>query len=328
MNYIKIIFGHMIIGLIHYPWRIFEQILGKSLNAATKAHYYIMMVFRALYRSYPVIVKYPSPVLEGSDITLKVNLCQNNQQWFFRLKGKYEREWIQIMAEGMKDAEAFLDIGSNIGIYAMTIAQAFPDKKVTAIEPLKDNFNLLNDNILLNKLLNVKTHNAVVTNSSEASIPFYPNPIHDGGGSTIQTDTYRTGDVLIDAGRYKEQNSAFEPEVTIANLRVDDLVQSRSVLKVDVEGAEVSVLESARNSLSNGLVDLVIVEVLDETIDGVISLLNELQFECFAEDSSAPLQVGDQLHHFVGNILGLRRGSSQYDTLRNRLASKNINNVL
>lgn len=328
LNTIKILIGHMIIGLIHYPWRITEKILGKSLQTATKAHYYIMMVFRALFSTYPVIIRYPSPLSGGEEITLKVNLCQNNQQWFFRLKGKYERQWIRLMAEGMNDAEAFFDIGSNIGVYTMTIAKAFPGKEVTAIEPLQENFKLLNDNVQLNMLSNVRTHNAVVTNSSEDTVTFYPNPIHDGGGSTVQSDIYRTGDVLIDAGQYREQNSAFEPEVSIANIRVDDLVSGRSVLKVDVEGAEVSVLESARKSLSNGLVDLVIVEVLHETIDGVIALLNELQFDCFAEGSPAPLKVGDQLHHFVGNILGLRKGASQYEILRDRLASENTDNVL
>lgn len=323
LNNLKILFGHIIIGLIHYPWRITEKVTGKSLKASTKAHYYIMMIFRSFFSTYPVVIRYPNPVKEDSMITLKVNLCQNNQQWFFRLKQRYEREWITLVYEGMKYADAFIDIGANIGVYTMTIANALPDKEVIAVEPLKDNFETLNENSGLNNLLNVRTHKAVVTNSHENTISFYPNPIHDGGGSTIKADQYRTGDVLIDVGQYQRTNTAFVPEIKISNVRVDDLVHSRSVLKIDVEGAEIPVLESGRKSLEDGKVDLVIVEVLDETIGGVISFLNELEFDCFAEGANGLLSEGAQLPHFVGNILGLRRQAPQYESLRSKFLGGN-----
>lgn len=40
-----------------------------------------------------------------------------------------------------------------------------------------------------------------------------------------------------------------------------------------MEGAEVSVLESGKTCSKKGLVDMVVVEVLDETIDAVIQFL-------------------------------------------------------
>jgi FkbM family methyltransferase len=315
-NSLKILLGHAIIWSVYYTWRIIEKILGKTFGGVTKSHYYIMRIFRCLFSSFPVTIKYRNPVNRDFNIKLKVDLCQNNQQWYFRLKGNYEREYIKMIASCMEKAETFLDIGSNIGVFAITIAQAFPTKKIIAVEPLKENFKSLNRNMALNSIYNVEAHNAVVSNSKSGKIKFHPNPIHDGGGSTIKRSFYRTGDVYVDVAQYQVTNSSFVPEIEIKSIKIDDITKSRSVVKIDVEGAEVSVLESGRSVFSRGLVDLIIIEVLDETIDRVVHILNGHGFDCFTQGMIEPIKAGTRLRRYIGNIICLRREALEYNLMK------------
>ena len=63
------------------------------------------------------------------DVKLQVDLYQNNQQWYFRLKGNYELELVKMIVREMMNADTFVDIGSKIGVYVKTIAQKLPDEK-------------------------------------------------------------------------------------------------------------------------------------------------------------------------------------------------------
>lgn len=318
INSIKKSLGYLIIALVYYSWRIVEKVFRKSLGSSKKSHYYIMCIFRLFFKSYQVVIKYQNPIRPDLKIKLQVDLCQNSQQWYFRLKGKYEIEWIKIIANSMHYVDNFVDIGSNLGIYAITIAQAFPTKKIIAIEPLKENFTSLRDNTMLNSISNIKLLNTAVSSCENEKIKFYPNPIHDGGGSTIKESFYRTGDIFVNAEQYQKRNTTFLSEIEISNIKIDDIIRSKSVIKIDVEGAEVSVLESGRNIFREGLVSIMVIEVLDETIDKVITLLDDYGFDCFTQDMTIPIKVGTRLSSYVGNIMCLRRESFEHRFLKEK----------
>ena len=264
INFLKVTFGKTVIGLIYYPWRTVEKLLGISFGANSKSHYYIMMFFRFFFSAFVVIIAFRNKLMKAPQtIGLRVDLCQNNQQWFFRLRDKYEIEWMKLIAKSMGSADSFIDIGSNIGLYAVTVAQLFPHKKVIAVEPLNENFLTLNENIKLNSLSNIKAIKATVSNQEGGKTYFYPNPIHDGGGSVIKSPVYRTGSISIDAESFQKKNPEFCKEFEIRNIKLDEIIDSQSVIKIDVEGAEVSVLESGKTCFKKGLVDMVVIEVLD-----------------------------------------------------------------
>lgn len=169
-NSLRILFGNAIIWTVYYSWRIVEKLLDKTLGAGTKSHYYIMMIFRFLFKSFLVNIKYENPIDSGCNIELRVDLCQNNQQWYFRLKGRYELDCMKLIAGGMENAEVFADIGANVGVFAITIAQAFPAKRIIAVEPLRENLESLNGNIALNAICNVEALNAVISNTESGMI--------------------------------------------------------------------------------------------------------------------------------------------------------------
>ena len=274
-----------------------------------------MRIFQRLGRHFPVTIRYLNPASQGQQsITLRLDLCENNQLWYFRMREHYEREWIQAISQAMNNAESFIDVGANIGVFALTVAQAYPDRAVVAIEPLPSNYLRLQANVLLNRLSNIASYKAAVADDNQP-ISFYVNPIHDGGGSIVQPMDYRTADVRIDAAEYRTRHPDFVAVEQVDSLRLDDVITTKSVVKIDVEGAELSALTSGKCVLKNGLVDVMVVEVTDTTISEVIGFLDEVEFDCFTWGQKSPMAMGTQVDWKIGNLLCLRRQSSTYGAM-------------
>lgn len=295
---------------IDYAWRAGEKLLRRRFPA--KEHYLIMKAFRCLSRHYPVTIAYPNPVSTGSQaITIKLDLCENSQDWYFRQKDRYEQDWVRVISFGMNNADSFIDVGAHIGVYALSMAQAYPDKRVVAIEPLPSNYSRLEENVQANGLSNVELHQAVISDVA-GSVRVYVNPINDGGGSMIQTNVYRTGDVKIDALQYQRQHPDFAPVVVARAMSLDDVITGASVLKIDVEGAELLVLRSGESSLNDGKIDLIVVEVTAESIGEILEFLAKAGFDCFYRGESSPISDVALLPRGLDNILCLRKGSPAY----------------
>lgn len=310
-NNLRVIFARALITLVHYAWRAAEKGLRKRFPV--KEHYLIMNVFRGLARRYPVTIQYPNPIAtNGQTITLRLDLCQNSQDWYFRLRDTYELEWLQSIDLAMQSAQTFVDVGAHLGVYSLPIAQAYPECQVLAIEPMLSNFESLESNVRLNHLSNIEPVNAAVSEDS-GPVFFYANPLNDGGGSLLKSLDYRTGDVRISADDYQRRHPGFCPESVVETRQLNKLIIRPSVVKIDVEGAEVSVLKSGMDTLKNGLVDLLVVEVIKDTISQVINLLDEAEFDCFFQGQRTPITDPSLLNRGLGNILCLRRNSQIYE---------------
>ena len=164
-NSLRVLFAQLLIATIDYGWRASEKVLRRRFPV--KEHYLIMKTFRSLSRQYPVTIAYHNPVANGSQaLTFQLDLCENSQEWYFRQKERYERDWLKVIGLGMNCADSFIDVGAHIGVYALPIAQAFPGKRVVAIEPLPSNYSRLEDNVRANHLTNIELHEAAITEAS------------------------------------------------------------------------------------------------------------------------------------------------------------------
>lgn len=317
-NRIKAGMAHVGIGAFRLSWKALRVLSWKPLPA--KEHYYIMRMFRLFFRSYAIWIGYPNPLAPEKTLRLRLDLCENSQQWYFRERGSYDSLELALIAEEMENADAFIDVGSNIGVYAVSIAQAFPKKMVTAVEPLGKNIETLKANIEVNALTNCRLRKGAVSNSNRP-VEFYINPIHDGGGSLIAPRQYRTGDVLIDVGAYKETHPEFEGSVVVETFPLDSLAETKSAMKIDVEGAEVDVIRSGQRKLEDGFVDLLVVEVLQETSEEVVTLLGGWGFDSFLLPGYTPLAPGKPLPWFVRNMICVRRGTQAHKRISRRSSS-------
>lgn len=303
--------GIAVITLLEYVWRVAELHFRRPLPR--RRHYIAMRLFRTFGHSFPVTLTYPNPLVPGgARLSICLDLCQNHEI-YVRAKGRYEIEWLRLIAGAMQDADGFIDVGANVGIYALTIAQAFPEKRVVAVEPVPDNYARLARGVELNRLSHVTTLRAAISDAGGPAT-FHVSPIHDGGGSLVPLVSYQTGDISVDAAQYRKRHPSFQPTFEVDVISLDSLVETKSVIKIDVEGGEGMVLRSAERVLRKGLVDLMVVEVQVETFGDVVRLLDQSDFECFLYGRRLPVKPEDGrlLPFRVANLLCLRRGSPSY----------------
>jgi len=109
------------------------------------------------------------------------------------LDNDYEKFSLQILKNNLSPGSLFVDIGAHYGAYSLYAAQS-ADSKVLAIEPVAENFELLNLNVKTNDLGGlITTHNYAASDQNgeaEFNIPwasdsagFYEHP----NAETIRT---------------------------------------------------------------------------------------------------------------------------------------------
>ena len=150
--------------------------------------------------------------------------------------GEYEREETAMILALAAPARCILDIGANMGWYALQLARANPACTVHAFEPIPSSFRFLQRNIALNRLPNIHAHQ-VAMGRAPGRIPFYFYPEGSGNAS---------------AANLAERTDAEVIECPVE--RVDDVVRSLRLdvdfIKCDVEGAELLVFEGAQDTLA------------------------------------------------------------------------------
>jgi len=185
----------------------------------------------------------------------------------------YEPEQIARCLQLIKDhrLECFLDIGSNIGLYSLLVARHVPDLgQIHAFEADAANFHQLCGNIFLNGFWDkIKAHRLGLSDHvGEATF------LKNLGSSTGTSRIAETAPASTRTHRYES--------VTISITTLDqifpDFSGKRLMLKIDVEGHELQVLEGARALLANNVCYLQM-EILDENTDRLESIEQRFQLK-------------------------------------------------
>jgi FkbM family methyltransferase len=208
----------------------------------------------------------------------EIRLVADNGMSFQRSNScKKEPETVQWIEENVKKSDVFYDIGANVGAYSL-VADKFCNGgiKVYAFEPSFSTFQLLCKNIIMN--------------NCQKSI--FPYMICLSEKEQLQTLNYFS----VDAGQSRHttgnnyidcMGENFTPEYSqyIFGYRIDFLVKRwgfapPNLVKLDVDGTELDILRGASETLRNGTVRSILVEVSTEELQGqqVVSFLNEAGF--------------------------------------------------
>ena len=177
----------------------------------------------------------------------------------------------------------FLDIGANMGWYALNLAARFPAARVHAFEPVPATFRSLERNLALNGFGNVELHNLGLMDET--------------GGQTFFCDPRISG-------RASARNLVDDPAARPVDCpvsRLDDFVRDHGVrpdlLKVDVEGAELMVFRGGLETLAAHR-PLIMTEMLRKWSrkfgyhpNEVIGLLAGLGYRCYFVDGSRLVEL-------------------------------------
>lgn len=137
--------------------------------------------------------------------------------------------------ERFPDAKLFLDVGANIGAFAVFAKSLWPSSTVICFEPLSENFEVLQENVA--GIEGVKLIKKAVVGSSEKQVGFR-NP-----SFLTSTDGYfNPGDGKVERGLPTLVEACTIEEV-LADGKAD-------MLKMDCEGAEGEILEFSKPLLS------------------------------------------------------------------------------
>lgn len=146
--------------------------------------------------------------------------------------GTYEHDKQQLIQSMVKPGMTVYDIGANAGFYTLAFSRLVgPQGRVIAFEPLAENVASLRRHILLNGLSNVTVIQAAVSGEvGMASFQLGPNNA--------------MGHLSGDAGAY------MLPTVTLDGLVQSGTIPPPDLVKMDVEGAESTVLAGAADLLA------------------------------------------------------------------------------
>lgn len=128
----------------------------------------------------------------------------------------------------IKPNDIVVDIGAHAGIFTILASHYAKNGKVYSFEPFKENYNLLLENISLNKVKNVKAFNQAVSDKS-GKLKFYVSTSKNKGQNSI----HKLGES--------------QKETRAEKISFKDFIKTISkidFLKIDCEGAEYEILFS------------------------------------------------------------------------------------
>jgi len=141
-----------------------------------------------------------------------------------------------------KDPGWFFDVGANVGLYSWKVHQFSPHRKILAFEPDPENIILLEKTLNGANFQNVEICKCALSNQL-AEVSFFQDNLTSATGCVAGKDKPWIEQYL---------NSSAN-EIRVKTESLDSVVskdKTPSLIKIDVEGHEVEVLQGGKNTLS------------------------------------------------------------------------------
>jgi FkbM family methyltransferase len=168
------------------------------------------------------------------------------------------------------DGVVAIDCGANIGVHTLEWARSMSGwGSVIAIEAQERIFYALAGNIALNNCFNARAiFGAVAATDGTMRVPT-PNYLAPGSFGSLELKQTKTNEFIGQAIDYNDDKLT-----EIRMLALDSLGLARlDLIKIDVEGMELDVLEGARQTIGRCL-PIIVIERLKTNHDALVTALN------------------------------------------------------
>ncbi|MFN3975386.1 MAG: FkbM family methyltransferase [Dehalococcoidia bacterium] len=210
---------------------------------------------RVLWRFYLAHPRQPLvvPWHKGTRVILYPDNSIYRSLFYGRL---YEPNEMAFLESTLKQGGVFVDVGANIGLYSLFASRLVGESGVVlALEPSEREFHRLQENIVLNRAQNIRARRVAASNEI-------------GAVSLMVASGETPG--LNSLGPFGLEGTVLDHVETVPAKPLDTLVEEESLqrvdfIKIDVEGAELKVLQGAQGVLHRFRPTL-LVELQDRTL--------------------------------------------------------------
>jgi FkbM family methyltransferase len=231
----------------------------------------------------------PITILEGPAKGLRINLHGAAVAF---ATGAAERPLQDALVHEIRPGATVFDIGANVGFVTLVAARLVgPSGRVVAFEPVPENVESIRENLALNDVDWVELRETAVGREA-------------GSARMIVSD--------ISAFSRLETTSVPDAErerIDVSITSIDELVSSGSVpvpdlVKIDVEGAELEVIEGMRRTIAEHH-PVILCEVHDCNVP-YAELMRSLGYEPVNLDEDVPVERGHRNAHTLAKPASAR----------------------
>lgn len=183
-------------------------------------------------------------VLNGIEITL-ITHCQDKVHGAM-LRGEFPLcksylALLEALQNTIQPHHQVLDIGANVGSIAIVLAKTQPEATIYCFEPDVLNFSLLNINIILNNVTNVRTFNYALGKHREF-IDMYLSTSNFGDHRSVKTTKNDLNERYFtkSASKVEKVNPL---EFLTSSLQLEE-ARHFDLVKIDTQGADFEILEA------------------------------------------------------------------------------------
>lgn len=182
--------------------------------------------------------------------------------------------------EASKGASCVFDVGAHIGLVTLPMSSVLgEDGVVISFEPAEANLKHLKSHVRKNNIQNVVVIDKLVGREKKDNVLFYESDDATGMNSIVQKN--KTKD-------YSKKNKQ--------QISIDEYCKESGYLpvliKIDVEGAEIDVLEGAVKTITMAKPDIYLsvhpreIILNNQTIDDLVKLIHRIGYDCYEVDGS------------------------------------------
>jgi FkbM family methyltransferase len=222
----------------------------------------------------------PVPILSGPGRGLRINLHGSAVAF---ATGTAERPLQSALLSELRPGATFFDVGANVGFMTIIAARLVgPAGRVVAFEPVPENVAAIRENLALNGIDWVDVHETAVARQA--------------GSASLVVSNVSAFSRLTSVPAPSSVRETIEVAVTsIDEFLASNPQRAPDVVKIDVEGAELEVIEGMRSTLAEHR-PVVLCEIHDCKLE-YAELMDNLDYHPMSLDADVPIeQVGRNAH--------------------------------
>ncbi len=211
-------------------------------------------------------------------------------------KRLFDYEEMMFLQKHLNSTSTFIDVGVNIGDYSLIASSIIRKNTIHSFEPFKSVLKRFQENIQLNSIRNIKTHEMVVSNTDGYEY-FDSEP-----ESEVNHIAY-----VNSAKSIKIQS------ITLDTFAKNNNISQIDILKIDVEGAEMKVLLGAKKLLAKGKIKIILLELnrnnqsFGSTNKEIASYLKKHKYSLFTLDSGFLCPLTGIHNNDIINIICMKK---------------------